>query len=268
MGRRLVRLGLGAAAVSVTAVALGLLAAPHGAKRSPVNGGAESSIAETERQSSPRAFVSAGALAGRAVHDADGREAGALASFLADTRTGRVPFVVIDRRPDSDPPPDEDLVLPSAMLHLSAAPAGGPVPLRAADAAARDAAAPASDPDPTAREREPVDKPRQALVPILDLRGATVRTPFGETLGRVEDIVLDHASPEPSIAYVTVIRDSGDRTNAIALPFEACAWRTAEKRVLVVADASTLKAAPVVAADRPASLDEMQVAALRRAFGY
>jgi sporulation protein YlmC with PRC-barrel domain len=263
MGRHLVRFGLGAAAASAAALALALLVAPYGAKRSTAEGDAGSDIAERERQP----LVSAAALAGRAVHDADGTEAGKLASFLVDTRTGRIRSVVVHRRSGSDPPGDEEVEMPpSAMLDLPAAP-DGPVRLHAAEAVPRDAA-PASAPDAMARDLEQVDKRGQALAPLRDLRGATVRTPFGDTLGTVGDIVLGE-SPEPRIAYVTVIRGSGDQTNAIALPFAACAWRPAENSVLVVADPDTLKAAPVVAVDRPAApLDDTKAAALRRAFGF
>ena len=263
MRRRLVRLGLGAAAVAV--LLLGLLAGPYSAKRSTADGDTGQSGVERERQ---QKLISATALTGRAVHDTDGSEAGTLASFLVDTRTGRVRSVMVHRPSGSDPSQDKEVEIPpSAMLDLPAAP-DGPVRLRAAEEAASRYAAPASVADATARQVEQVDKRRQALAPLRDLHGTTVRTPFGETLGTVGDIVLNEA-PEPRIAYVTVIRGSGDQTNAIALPFAACAWRPAENSVLVVADPDTLKAAPVVAADRPAApLDGTKAAALRRAFGF
>jgi sporulation protein YlmC with PRC-barrel domain len=272
MRRRLVRVGLGAAAVSVAAaIALALLAAPHGRTRSTTGNNETQSIAEGERQASPRPLVPAVALIGRPVYGGDGVEAGKIVSLLADTRTGRIRYAVVERRSNSTASQDEMVELPGAMLRLPAAGRDGQddsVRLSAVDEAASEERTPASAQGAVERELEKVDAGRQRVAPIQDLRGATVQTPSGETLGQIENVVVE-GSPEPRIAYVTVRPASGDRRNVIVLPFAACAWRPTESSVLVVADPGTLNAAPVLPAPGPAPLlDSAKVSELRRAFGF
>jgi hypothetical protein len=268
MGRRLVRVGLGAAAAAAAAaVALNLATAPSGTAWRRTGNDEAAGIAKAER---PASLTPAAALLGRPVRGVDGAETGRIVSLLADTRTGRIRFAEVERPSGSNAPNDDKIEVPGAMLRLpSETGQDGPVALRAAVGdTASDDTRPVSNRDAVERELEKVDTTRQRLAPIQDLRGATVRTPSGETLGKVENVVIT-GNPEPRIAYVTVSRDAGGGTKeAIALPFAACAWRPAENSVLVIADSSTLKSAPVVPADRPAPLDGEEVTAMRRAFGY
>jgi sporulation protein YlmC with PRC-barrel domain len=99
--------------------------------------------------------------------------------------------------------------------------------------------------------------------------GAKVVNPEGETLGRIEDLVIDPYENQVAAAVVSFGGFLGIGEKLVPIPLSALSYDTREQRFLINVDKETLRNGPAFRHDAwPALMDRVWAADLYSYYGY
>ncbi len=111
--------------------------------------------------------------------------------------------------------------------------------------------------------------PRVGLHRATRLLGSRVETPRGESLGRVEDLIIDPADGRVAAAVVSMGGFLGIGGKLTAVPLPAFTHDEAAGRFILDVDRDTLRRAPAFdPGDWPELLDRVWAADVQAHFGF